>query len=240
MNQVASLPMYDWPETRLQVDQFYKRLRGYVPGLPDSLCRPDSGEALHALWREPGLVFSQTCWGPLGAGLAGFVHVLAQPLYDDVPGGDGVRYRSAIVMCQGVHCPVPDHEGPSLPAEMMGLRAAVNGPDSLSGCIAPGQDMGLPDLAADALVTGSHRASIRAVADGSADFAAIDCRSWALAKEHEPAARALVVTGWTGLRPGLPYITARATPVAVREALALALGRLGAKPYFQSHSEGSQ
>lgn len=240
MNHYASLPMYDWPETRDQVDQFYAQLRAYVPSLPGSLCRPDSEDALQALWRDPRLVLSQTCWGPLSAGLSRYVNVLAQPLYDDVPGGVGVRYRSAIVMREGVRCPVPDHDGARLPHGLSGLRAAVNGPDSLSGCIALVQDSGVHGLLATALVTGSHRASIRAVADGAADFAAIDCRSWALATEHEPAARALVVTGWTCLRAGLPYITARATPLALRQELAKALGRFGARQQLQSQSEGSQ
>ncbi|TIT56391.1 MAG: phosphate ABC transporter substrate-binding protein, partial [Mesorhizobium sp.] len=66
--------------------------------------------------------------------------------------------------------------------------------------------------------------SIVAIAEGSADVAAIDCESWALAKRFEPAAREVKVVGWTKRRKGLPFITARATPpetvAALREAIA--------------------
>ena len=56
--------------------------------------------------------------------------------------------------------------------------------------------------------TGGHRASIRAVAEGRADVAAVDCKTWALARRLEPVARKLAVVGWTGRRMGLPFVTA--------------------------------
>ncbi|MCC5984083.1 MAG: PhnD/SsuA/transferrin family substrate-binding protein [Rhodobacteraceae bacterium] len=228
MRALATLPMYDWPEDRARVDRFHARLRALVPDLPAALTRPETAAQLHALWRNPALLLGQTCWGPMGAGLAAHVHVLAQPAYDDVPGGRGARYRSALVMRTGTPCPVPAHDGPALPPDLRTLRAAINAPESLSGCLALARDAALPDLSEAALVTGSHRASVRAVAEGAADVAAIDCRSWALALRHEPAARALTVTGWTALRPGLPFITARATPAPLRVRLRDALVQLGA------------
>ena len=228
MSLRATLPMYDWPEARAQVDTFYGALRARVPELPATLTRPTTEAALHALWRDPALVLGQTCWGPLQAGLSVHVHVLGQPDYSDVPGGQGVRYRSAIVMRTGLACAVPDHDAACLPQGLAQMRAAINAPDSLSGCIALAQDMGQPDLAHRALVTGSHRAALRAVAGAEADFAAIDCRSWAMALAHEPAAQGLVVVGWTALRPGLPFITSRATPLGLRARLVDALARLGA------------
>ncbi len=238
MTACATLPMYDWPEARACVDGFYARLRALVPDLPEVLSRPQTEAQIHALWHDPALVLGQTCWGPMQAGLAAHVHVLAQPGYDDVAGGRGPNYRSALVMRGGgAACPVPGDDGAHLPPGLAALRPAINAPHSLSGCKAPAQDIGDPALAARAQVTGSHRASICAVAAGTADFAAIDCRSWALALMHEPAARALTVTGWTALRPGLPFITARATPPTLRTALAQALGRLGAHPVPQSRYE---
>lgn len=71
--------------------------------------------------------------------------------------------------------------------------------------------------------TGGHRASVVAVAQGRADVAAVDCRSWAMAQRFEPAARALAVVGWTARHKGLPFITAKATPPAVVAKLKVVL-----------------
>jgi ABC-type phosphate/phosphonate transport system substrate-binding protein len=229
MSALAALPMYDWPETRGTVEAFYTALRAKVPELPPKLSRPQSDAALDALWRDPALLLAQTCWGPMRDGLSDHVEVLAQPTYDDMPGGRGIFYRSAIVMRDGPARHPPEGAGPLLPEGLSALRPAINGPRSLSGAIAPGEDLSDPGLAARAFVTGSHRASVRAVADGLADFAAIDCRSWAMALAHEPAARGLRVVGWTALRPGLPFITSRRTPVGLRARLAAALIGLGAE-----------
>lgn len=226
MSALACLPMYDWPETRGQVDLFYSLLCGLVPELPETLSRPDSAAELHRLWRDPALLLGQTCWGPLRAGLADHVAVLAQPRYDDVTGGQGMFYRSAIVLREEGGCPVPATPDACLPQGLERLRPAINAPDSLSGAIALTEDLGVPLRAP--LVTGSHRASIRAVADGRADYAAIDCRSWALALMHEPAARRLTVAGWTAQRPGLPFITSRTTAPDIRARLTSALVTLGA------------
>ncbi len=233
MSGKAALPMYDWPEEREAVDSFYGRLRAEVQELPAFLTRPEDGAALGALWLDPDLVFSQTCWGPLKAGLLDHLHVLAQPSYDDVPGGSGAFYRSAIVMRTGNACPAPSgkQDGAVFAVAIDDrLRPAINARESLSGSIALAEDLRDSGLVDRARMTGGHRASIRAVAIGEADFAAIDCRSWAMALAHEPAARKLVVTGWTAARPGLPYVTSRQTPQALREKLVSALLRLGALP----------
>ena len=115
-----------------------------------------------------------------------------------------------------------------LPLERLrGSRLAYNSTDSRSGYRALMADLeaageGVAIFAA-LLETGGHRASIRAVAEGRAEVAAIDCKSWALAIQHEPAARQLGVVGWTSKRHGLPYITARTTPGQVMRALRDAL-----------------
>lgn len=239
MSAVVILPMYDWPELRAQIEARYSALRARVPELPAKLTRPASEAALQALWRYPDLMLGQTCWGPMRAGLQAHVHVLAQPDYSDVPGGQGIYYRSVIVMRTGLPVDPPAHADAVLPQGLAGLRAAINAPQSLSGCLALAEDAARPDLAAHALVTGSHRASIRAVASGKADFAAIDCRSWALALVHEPMARGLITVGWTAPRIGLPYITARKTPRDLRQRLSDALARTGAVPQSQSEFEES-
>ncbi len=226
MSALAALPMYDWPEARAQTDRLYAALRARVPELPPELTRPADATALHALWRDPALVLAQTCWGPMGQGLAAHVMVLAQPDYGDVPGGRGVFYRSALVARDGKICPVPTSPDAALPEGLAQMRLAINGADSLSGALAPVADAEISLEGAQ--VTGSHRASVRAVAEGRADMAAIDCRSWAMARAHEPAAGALRVIGWTAERAGLPFITSRHTPAALRARLTDALVALGA------------
>ena len=63
------------------------------------------------------------------------------------------------------------------------------------------------DIFSELIVSGGHRNSIRMVASGKADVAAMDCKTWALAQQFEPAAKALQVVGWTQKRKGLPFIT---------------------------------
>ena len=75
------------------------------------------------------------------------------------------------------------------------------------------------DIFSERIETGAHRASIVAVAEGRADVCAIDCRSWHMAKRHEPKAKELRVVGWTGLRKGLPMITSVHTPEEISEKL---------------------
>ncbi len=223
---IAALPMYDWPEERAAVDGWYAALRARVPDLPEGLTR--SGN-LHDLWRDPALAFAQTCWGPLRRGLIAALRVLAQPDYSDVPGGRGPCYRSAFVARAGTTVPVPSAPGPVLPP--LAGRFALNASDSLSGYIAPVEDAGDPGGWASALVeTGSHRDSVRAVAEGCADLAAIDARSWALALRHEPCAAGLVVVGWTGERLGLPFVTARGTDPDLTARLRAALIEMGCHP----------
>ena len=102
--------------------------------------------------------------------------------------------------------------GGSLRALLTGLRLAFNAPDSLSGYLALKRDLeaqgsGL-HIFNELVKTGGHRASTRAVAEGRADVAAVDAKTWGLAKRFEPAARELAVVGWTGRRKGLPFVTA--------------------------------
>jgi ABC-type phosphate/phosphonate transport system substrate-binding protein len=298
---IAALPMYDWPEVRAEVDGEWARLRDVLRrrgiDAPEALTRentPAHGLDLAALWRDPALLFAQTCWGPMGLGLAGHVQVIGQPDYSGYEGGQGVLYSSAIVMRREGGCddlrptappsvlpdisstggeicnstfvavspaleigessadglispPVGEMSGrteggaierkPSsrfatLPLDRLrGRRLAYNSRDSMSGIIALTRDLAAMGeslgIFSQELESGGHRASIVAVAEGMADVAAIDCRSWVMARRFEPAAKELAVVGWTARRRGLPYITARATPLAVVTALREALSELG-------------
>jgi len=102
-------------------------------------------------------------------------------------------------------------------------RFAYNSEESMSGIIGLTRDLKALgeslEIFAERIETGGHRNSIKAVAEGRADIAAIDCRSWHLAKLYEPAAQNVRVVGWTAKRKGLPYITAKTTPPALFTAL---------------------
>jgi ABC-type phosphate/phosphonate transport system substrate-binding protein len=114
----------------------------------------------------------------------------------------------------------------------------------MSGIIALGRDLETLDesldIFSDRIETGGHRASIVAVAEGRADVAAIDCRSWAMARRFEPAAREVQVVGWTARRKGLPYITARAIPAATVAVLRHALSELGMTVASASETQPSR
>jgi len=201
---IATLPMYDWPEIREATDTFWECLRNSLNRFgfpaPQRLMR-DGSDGL--LWRHPGLVLGQTCGLPLVSGLTDSVSVVGTPAYD-IECGAGC-YFSVIVV----------HNDSAIDgkADLVGARLAYNGPTSQSGYAALAYH--LRSLAGDnpvfteKLVSGSHRRSLRMVADGQADVAAIDAVSWQLALRHEPAARSLRVLARTEATPGLPLVCAR-------------------------------
>ena len=165
-----------------------------------------------SLWQHPNLLFSQTCWGPLELWLGNAVRLIGQDDYSGIEGGDGEYYSSAIVM-RADALPSSKIGSAALETMLTGLRLAYNVADSMSGYMALERDLkaegsGL-DIFSDRIISGGHRKSIRMVASGEADVAAVDCRSWALALEFEPAASELAVVGWTVMRKGLPFITAK-------------------------------
>jgi ABC-type phosphate/phosphonate transport system substrate-binding protein len=192
---------------------------------PDPASLPASELDFHALWLHPQLLFTQTCWGPMELGLARHVQLVGQPSYDAFEGGQGEFYSSALVMRRTASSVPAPREGEALlPLDLMrDRRFAYNSLDSMSGIIALTRDLEEAgenlDIFSERNESGGHRQSIVAVAEGRADIAAIDCRSWALAQRFEPDARDVSVVGWTRRRKGLPYITGRNTPAELVEKL---------------------
>lgn len=212
MPYIATLPMYDWPKHRAAIDARWAKLRGALRDggfdAPDELTRDGD---LQALWLSPDLLLGETCIYPLSTVLAGHVRYVATPVYDVAGCGAGT-YRSVIVRRgAGGGMPPPQTEEPVLPPEALSGVMAANAPASMSGFVAVVRDCDALGLTMpgrdDILWTGSHRDSIDAVAAGRADHAAIDCVTWSIALEYEPAAQGLHVAGWTASRPGLPLIT---------------------------------
>ncbi len=58
-------------------------------------------------------------------------------------------------------------------------------------------------------------------------MAAVDCQTWALACEHEPAAKDLHIVGWTASRMGLPYVCNPAIDARLTQDLREVLIELG-------------
>lgn len=201
---VAALPMYDWPEVRTATDTFWIHLRDSLRAFgfpaPDTLERGTGDEEL---WRNPGLVLSQSCGMPLVNGLDGTVSVVGTPAYD-IECGAGCYYSVIVVHRDSAFESICDS---------VGKRLAYNGPNSQSGFGSLAyhlRDLGNNGpVFAQKTVTGSHRESLRLVAAGEADIAAIDAVSWQLALRHEAAAASLRVLAKTDPTPGLPMICAK-------------------------------
>lgn len=229
---IASLQMYDWPESRAANDAFWAHVRTSLRAAgiaaPDVLSRPDD---LTLPWRDPALLLGQTCGYPLTLGLAGDTLVVARPVHAAEGCGPGT-YRSAFVARR---------EDALMPlAGFRGRRAAVNewasqsGFNTFAASLAEGGADARAPFFASTLITGAHRASALAVAAGQADIAAIDCVSWAIFARAEPeAAGCLAVIGWSAEAPTLPFITAPSNAAllpALRAALADAADKAPADP----------
>jgi len=221
---IAGLPMYDWPETAEAMDRLWQRLRQALGArriaAPDALTRSVSA---NQLWRSPRLVVGQTCGFPYWMELRDAVRLVGTPVYRLTGCGPGDYY--SVVICAA------DAPAESI-ADLRGGVAVFNSRDSLSGysalraAVAP--FAGSRPFFKRIATPGAHRESIRMIARGEADIAAIDAVVWKLALRHEPAARHCRVLATTDPMPGLPIITApRNDPEKIAEAFSEALSDLG-------------
>ncbi|MEE4014390.1 PhnD/SsuA/transferrin family substrate-binding protein [Roseibium sp. FZY0029] len=203
------LPMYDWPEVRAATRDLESALQAALCqtlNLTDGDIRPwPAGRDLADTWTDPGLLLSQTCGYPLTHALAGKVRLVGTPHYD-AEGCDGPRYCSQLIVQR-------DSAHQTL-ADLRGKRAVFNGPDSQSGMNAFRHAVAQLETGgsffSEVGESGSHLASLRAVADGKADIASIDAVCWALVCREVPdLAQQLRPLARTASAPGLPLITSR-------------------------------
>jgi ABC-type phosphate/phosphonate transport system substrate-binding protein len=226
--RIAALPMYDFPPLHAATDDFWSaiaaRLRAAgIAEVPSALTRDMSHVET---WRDPRLLFGQACQYPLARAWHDVVRLVAIPAYA-APGCEGSRYRSAIIV---------QTDYPAMRLEdLRGRRCAVNERDSNSGsnllraAIAPLAEHGR--FFSSVELTGGHLASVRAVAEGRADVAAIDCVSYAHIRRFNPELTSrLRILDWTPSSPGLPYVTARAGDASIVPALRAALAEVLADP----------
>lgn len=221
---IAALGMYDRPELRSATDGFWALIRDGLRAqgiaAPEMLTRDD--RAWMAGWLSPDLLLSQTCGLPFRARLQGHVALVGTPDFgvEGCPPG----YYCSVLICRA------DAPRPAL-EDLPGLRFALNEGLSQSGWAAPLAHLQARGLTLrPSLASGGHRASALAVADGRADWAALDAVTWRLLQQHEPAlARQLQVVDRTAPTPGLPYVTAAGRdPAPIRAAVQAAITALPA------------
>lgn len=208
--------MYDWPEVADAVESLWAAIAeaGVHHGLelPTELTRRDS---LVELWSDPAMVLGQVCsLNPVRDGL-GETEVIGTIVYDppaELRQPEPGSYYSVLV------CRADDERrtaggigtdvaSPAI-ERFRHATVAANGTDSQSGYWSLGHfvrdEIADGPLFGEAIFTEAHRESIRAVADGRADIAAIDVHSWRLALDYEPeAANRLTVIGTTQPTPGV-------------------------------------
>jgi ABC-type phosphate/phosphonate transport system substrate-binding protein len=204
--QIA-LPMYlgaaDAVQTLWSVLREALVLKG-LQQLPEYISWPQD---LHAHWRAPDLLLSQTCGYPLTHALQGQVQLLGCFRYA-APGCEGIYCRSVLIAREeSAHLALEDFRN---------RRVAFNARDSQSGynalraLVAPLAQGGA--FFGHTLETGSHRLSVDAVREGRADLAAIDCVTYAALARYTPlATQGLRIIATTEDYPGLPLITAQGT-----------------------------
>jgi len=215
---IASLPMYDRPETAAANDRLWQGVRTRLGEGPEHLVR--AGDPWEH-WQSPDLLLSQTCGLPFRSGLHDKVNLVGTPVCDlpDCPPG---RYYSVFVARRA--------DPRAGPADFADAVLAYNEALSQSGWAAPQGWAAERGVAfGRVLRTGAHANSARAVAEGRADIAALDALSWRLMARSDRFAQDLRVIGRTDPTPALPWITAATRdPAPIRAALSAALAALSA------------
>jgi len=233
--------MYDWPEVADDVDRLWSAIRAAAHeagvSVPDRLTRTES---LVELWSDPSMILGQVCsLNPVRDGL-GETEVIGTIVYEPSPGlpdaESGTYYSVLVARADDDRCADLGADGVGSGAangsirRFTGASVAANGTDSQSGYWSLGHFVRdqLTDgpIFENMVFTGAHRESVRAVADGRADIAAIDVHSWRLATEYEPASSDLNVIGTTTPTPGVVCVVSwelKQHHAALDAALAAAL-----------------
>jgi ABC-type phosphate/phosphonate transport system substrate-binding protein len=220
--QIASLPMYDWPEIREATDALWQGFARHA-GLTGKLDRETN---YVELWKNQNLIFSQTCGYPFTHNFKGLLNYIATPHYT-AEGCDGPTYCSMIFA----------REQKPL-ADFYGATAAVNTDDSMSGMLAlklvfaPYVKGG--EFFRRIKISGGHRNSLKAVRTKYADVCAIDSVCVALAKKYCPQElEGLVEIARSPSVPALPFVTRAGDS----EQLVIALEKTFADPELKPTRE---
>jgi len=223
--------MYDLPQLKAATDALWQaiteRLRssGVTP-VPATLNRTDD---YAQTWANPALLLGQACGYPLLKHLQDKAQIVATPIYE-ATGCEGADHASLfIVNAKAQHRSLSD---------LRHSICALNGYDSNTGmnllraAIAP-MAQGTAFFQS-IVVTGAHYNSLKAVANGSADLAAIDSVSFAHFQHYEPTVTGCVkVIGQSAKTTTPPFITSSTTDAQTLAALRKALMDVGSDPKLE-------
>ncbi|MBV1902910.1 MAG: PhnD/SsuA/transferrin family substrate-binding protein [Marinosulfonomonas sp.] len=192
---IASLPMYDRPETAGSLDRFWRLIRAELGYGPHDL---DRRLPISDVWASPDLLLSQTCGLPYRADLKDDVQLVGTLDYGLEDADPGYYYSFLVTHAS---------DGRSIEDFDAG-RLAYNDSNSQSGWAAPIHHAQAAGFSYGSFFeSGSHLNSARAVLDNFADIAALDAQSWRLICRHDAFAERLQVIGRTDPTPALPLIT---------------------------------
>jgi len=210
MSAVAFLPMYAVRGAQTHADALWNSLRDAIRG--SGIDAPE--RVAHFAprlegWLHPELILGQTCGLPYITKLCNGVELVGTPDYG-VEGCAHGFYHSTLVASSA--------DPRTRLSEFPGCTLAINGKDSQSGygaimfASAPYARGGR--FFQRAIHTGSHEASMRLVARGLADIAAIDSVTWRMSRRFDPETSGLTAIETTEPTPGLPFIAAAGKPAA--------------------------
>lgn len=213
---IATLGMYDMPHARAANDRLWAGVRDALGFGPDMLTRDADP---WKIWQASDLLLAQTCGMPYRTRLHDRVQLVATPDHHlpDCPPGHYFSYL------------VKRHDDPRDLAALASGTLAYNEALSQSGWAAPVNHLAAQGLTpTTSLQTGAHLASVAAVLDGRADFAAIDAVTLLMFGDNDPDARAMLTAfERTTPTPALPYITATGRdPAPLAQALSAAIAAL--------------
>lgn len=225
MRLIASLPWYDLPALRPQLDAFWSVLRHELSNelqrlhsdpvpLPDRLNRHTP---LIEQWANLGLLLSQCCGPDLFTPQAQELVPIARPVFSDLDCSPG-QYFSYIVSAS--------HQTRRHDLNDSG-RFVINSASSRSGCAAlfewaTANGMGCNQV----VISGSHASSLESLRNGTADMAAIDAHSWPLLNS-----RGITIIGRSKEAPTPPFVMHQRSPITpalMHEALSSAIQQAGA------------
>ena len=229
--RIAALPMYDFAQLRLETDEFWRAIStrlqdAGIDGVPTALSRSSDYTSAR---RDPRLIIGQACGYPLFKNFTKRLRIVATPIYS-APGCKGPRHSSFfIVNAEAAFGTLSD---------LRGCTCAINGSDSNTGmnllqaAIAPLAKR--HTFFASVVVTGSHSASVEAVASGIVDLASIDCVTFAHLQRFDSDLTARVrQIGQSLFTPAPPFITAWETDEKTLCVLRNILKGIAADPVFE-------